>query len=209
MVVFENLSIRTRPAIFTCKQNDKRIGKVGQSIMDFRQNIPVGPFWQLAYVVPDVEAAAQSWSDRYGAGPFFLMEGVSFPGWHYRGAPQDLSFDLATGQWGHWNIELIAQHTDHPSVYRDVIAAGQTGFHHFATMVDDLDTALAHFPDAPPVTTAHTPGGAHFAYIDTRNEIGGMLELVEDRQDIRDILAMVRAASLGWTGTEVLRAFPG
>ncbi len=178
-------------------------------MMEVRHAIPVGPFWQLAYVVPDVEAAAKRWADQYGAGPFFLMQGVSFPGWHYRGEPQDLAFDLATGQWGQWNIELIAQHTDQRSVYRDVIATGETGFHHFATMVDDLATAIAHFPAARAVTTAHTPGGAHFAYLDTRNEIGAMLELVENRQDIRDILSMVQRASLDWDGTAPLRAFPG
>ena len=71
------------------------------------------------------------------SGPFVPPEGV------YRGAPTDMRLTLAVGFAGHMSFELIEQHDDLPSVYREMIETRGYGFHHWGDAGPDLDRDVA------------------------------------------------------------------
>jgi len=164
----------------------------------------LGPIRQIAYVVPDVDAAACLWIRQFGAGPFFKVEAVRLPGWTYLGHPQDMAIDLMMGQLGDVMIELLRPHTLEPSVYSHAIAAGPV-LHHYGLLVDDLQEAT-RLVAAPPLTTGTSMGGTPFSYNDTRSTLGVLVELIEARSDVRAIFDFIAGASRGWDGRDPLRA---
>jgi hypothetical protein len=164
----------------------------------------LGPIRQVAYVVPDVEAAASLWIKQFGAGPFFKAAGVRFPGWTYKGKPQDLAIDLVMGQLGQVMIELLRPCTGEPSVYSHAMAEGPV-LHHYGLLVDDLEEATK-LVGVPPLTTGASMGGTPFSYNDTRSTLGVFVELIEARDDVCAIFDYIAAASDGWNGRDPLRA---
>tara|TARA_A100001015_G_C14486964_1_gene517717 strand:- start:30 stop:377 length:348 start_codon:yes stop_codon:yes gene_type:complete len=94
---------------------------------------------QIAYAVEDAEAAAKKWAAEFGAGPFFLAEHILVTDVIYRGSPGEYDHSSAYGQWGNLMIELVQDHGIGPSVVKDSYAPGETGLHHLAYFVDDLN----------------------------------------------------------------------
>ena len=74
---------------------------------------------QLAYVVKDMDAALKYWVDVLKVGPFYLFEHCPLRNQRYRGNPSNVDVTLALGNSGALQIELIVQHNDEPSVYKE------------------------------------------------------------------------------------------
>lgn len=166
-----------------------------------------GTIDQLAYVVPDVDAAVSRWVKLFGAGPFFIMPGIRFPDWKYKGEPQDLPVDIVVGQLGSQQIEFIRPHRDIPSVYRHAMSDVPMP-HHLGLLVDDLELANAMIAECETLVTGRSPSGTPFTYNDTRNTLGMMVELIQRAPDINAIFELVRNASVGWDGRDPLRTLP-
>jgi len=161
---------------------------------------------QNAWVVDDLEKAMRQWTALWGVGPFFLMEQVPMQNLQYRGKPAKIDCSIALAQSGRIQIELIQQHCDNPSVYRDHVPKGRQGFHHVAVIASDYDRELAAYVSRGlTVATNGTFGDMRFAYIDTWREVGCVIELIEDRPSIRDYFAKVAAAADGWDGSDPVR----
>ena len=91
-----------------------------------------GQLMQLGHVVPNLTDAIQYWLDR-GVGPFYEMTHVRLAKQLYRGEPTDVDMGVALSYSGPIQIELIVQHNDVPSLYRDFLAERpQGGLHHVA-----------------------------------------------------------------------------
>ena len=163
----------------------------------------LGPIRQIAYVVPDVDAAASLWIRQFGAGPFFKVEAVRFPGWTYLGKPQDLAIDLMMGQLGGVMIELLRPHSREPSVYSHAIADGPV-LHHYGLLVENLDDAT-RLVGVPPLNTGASMGGTPFSYNDTRGTLGVLVELIEARSDVCSIFDFIADAARGWDGRDPMR----
>lgn len=165
-------------------------GKVGPHIM------------QAAFIVDDVEAAARAWTAATGIGPFFLVPHIRLAEARYRGAPSDgIHFSVAIAQSGGTQIELIQQHCDRPSAYRDTIAKGATGFHHFCIYTDDYDATRQRYLDQGFVSAVDGVFGTmRFCYVDTSPTLGCMIEIVE--QDDAQTAAFTRIAdgARDWDG---------
>ena len=86
-----------------------------------------GEIRQNGYVVRDLEAAIAQWLEVPRVGPFFVLEHVKAEGFEYRGEPSPLEVSFAFANSGPLQIELIQQHGDAPSMYRDFLAAGREG----------------------------------------------------------------------------------
>ena len=99
------------------------------------------PFFQIAWLVDDLDAAVQQWLSQ-GVGPFYLFPHAPLVEFHYRRSPSTVDFSVAIAQYGAMQIELIQQHDDRPSQYRDSFAPGQSGFHHMARLTTDIDADL-------------------------------------------------------------------
>lgn len=156
---------------------------------------------QLAWVVPNLEAAMQHWHATLGVGPFLVNRRIPIGSPRHRGVPMVTQFSTALAQSGDVQIELVEQHDDTPSAYRDTVPAGATAFHHVAIIAADYPATMARFAEQGFETACDGLfGDMHFAYVDTSAAIGHMVEVIEDTPTIRAFFAAVREAGETWDG---------
>ena len=134
---------------------------------------------QHAFVVPDLDQGIEHWRSTLGAGPFVVMRDFVGNELMYRGAPSATPVDYAFGQSGDIQVQLIAQHAEGASIYRDMYAPGEGGFHHVCALVpmDDWDTQLAAFTEAGYEMAASLMTSAPAVYFDCRRDVGCFVEL--------------------------------
>ncbi|WP_086618836.1 VOC family protein [Erythrobacter tepidarius] len=164
---------------------------------------------QLAYKVDDLEAAAAAHHRRFGSGPFFVLRHVALASSHHRGVARPFDHSSAYGQWGNVMLELVVQHNPDDSALHEMFphGSGREGLHHAAVFVDDLDAAIARFAaeGAALAQLSVTQTGTAFAFVDTRAELGHMLELYEPTAQLTGFYDFVAAAAQGWDGRDLLR----
>jgi hypothetical protein len=181
--------------------------------MMFAPGVPGKHVMQAAFMVEDLEAAAMNWVRTTGIGPFLIVPHIELVEYNHRGTPSaGLDFSVALAQSGGVQIELIQQHCDNPSAYRDTIAKGSQGFHHFAVYCEDYDADYRRYKDQGFASAVDGVfGELRFSYIDTSKAIGCMIELVEKNPAQSEFFARVAAEAQGWDGvTAPLRpGFPG
>lgn len=169
-----------------------------------------GPVMQLGFVVPDLEASARHWA-AMGAGPFFLLEHISYAECSFRGHPVQFDMSVAVGQWGDVQVELIKQHDEIPSIYTTFDGSRAGGLQHVGVMTDSVAGHLARLEPLGirPVQQGSTANGIRFAYVGTDQlpgaHPGGMIELIEHGPAIDGFFAMVRQAAEGWDGRDPVR----
>jgi Glyoxalase/Bleomycin resistance protein/Dioxygenase superfamily len=162
--------------------------------------------FQAAWVVNDLEEAMRRWIATARIGPFFVVSHVRVERVKYRGAPGTLDFSSALAQAGPMQIELIEQHSDGPSAYRDAFPKGNEGFHHVAMMTQTYEADLELLRSAGNVAaTEGMFGDMRFAYVDTRARLGHMTEIIDDCESIKKIFKKVADAAVDWDGTDPIR----
>jgi catechol 2,3-dioxygenase-like lactoylglutathione lyase family enzyme len=168
--------------------------------------LPGNSIVQLAWVVNDLEEAAHRFSRIYGCGPFLMNRHIQLGNPCYRGEPVRTDFSTALAQAGEVQIELVEQHDDTPSVYRDLHPAGSEGFHHVAVLVPDVALEVERYR-ALGFATGVTGrfGTAEFAYVDTAPAIGHMIEILPDNDLLRGFFGAVRQAAETWDGSNPIR----
>ena len=154
---------------------------------------------QIAYPVDDVVVAAERFSARTGAGPFFVMRHIAVAASRVHGVPAAFDHSSAYGQWGDVMVELVQEHTP------PLVTPG-SGVHHMAFMVPDLDGALA---DAQAqgwheVLWAATATGQQFAFA-RAPELGHLIEMYEPSERLLGFYARIAEAASGWDGSEPVR----
>lgn len=163
---------------------------------------------QYCFLVNDIDRAIDRWIRTTGAGPFFLRRRIDDLDIRYRGQPSRMDLSIALGQLGGAHVELIQQHNDGPTVYRDTFAPGAEGFHHIAMIAKDLDAALnAYTADGHEIGMEGVFGSTRFAYVDTRSAIGAFTELLQETDELEFLYKTVADAALDWDGSDPVRAF--
>ena len=162
---------------------------------------------QIAYFVSDIRASARRFSERFGAGPFFLIDCIELESATHRGRPCSFVHSSAYGQWGEVMVELVQQDDDGPSPFRDLYQPGQEGLHHLAFFVPDLERAIDDHErlGMPLATRARTRTGVAFAFVDATATQGHLLELYEPGEALQGFYRLVREAAASWDGREPLR----
>ena len=156
---------------------------------------------QFSWVVPDLAIAARRWHDAMGIGPFLVNRHLQIADMRYRGAPSQVDFSTAIAQAGDVQIELVEQHDDGPSCYRDTVPAGTEGMHHVAVVVEDYETEFSRYRDGGFVAAAEGRfGDVRYAYMDTSATIGHMVEILEDKPAIRGFFRAIASAAEKWDG---------
>lgn len=166
----------------------------------------LGTVMQLAFCPKDFGAAVRFWTETMGVGPFFMRGPVSFPGLLYRGQPSDISFSLAIAYWGDIQIELIEQHNDAPSIYKDWADKGMEGLHHICIVVDDIHAARAQCVEqghSIEQELYYEGGGA--IYVDAGGGPGMLTEMVQLSPEQATRFASYQRAAQDWDGSEPLR----
>lgn len=161
---------------------------------------------QIAYVVNDIEEATRRWTKTFGVGPFYVLRRPEVGNPLYRGKPGKVDFSAALAQAGDLHVELIEQHCDSPSCYRDLIPKGREGFHHVAVIVENYEMEVARYQSLGfPVAASGVFGPLKFCYVDTSPATSGMVEVLEDLPFIRNYFARIRKAAERWDGSDPIR----
>lgn len=159
---------------------------------------------QNAWVVRDLDEAIARFTGIMKLGPWFKIPKIGLNNVKYRGQPAALDISVAVAFAGHVQLELIEQHNDGPSAYRDAVPKGQDGYHHICFYPDDYDAELARYTamgyqvaTSGEVTSANN---RRFCYIDTRKDLNCMVELVDAPEGGAAVWKAMREATDAWDG---------
>jgi hypothetical protein len=173
--------------------------------------LPGASVIQMAWVVDNLEAAAERLSRSMQVGPFLMLRHIKLDDPHHRGRPQRSDFSLCLAQAGEVQIELVEQHDDTPSVYRDSFPNGPPGgmaFHHVAVIVPDVFEETERYNNLGFSTASSGRFGAiDFTYVDTTSAGGFMVEILPDLPDMHKFFGAVRRAANEWDGRTAWREF--
>ena len=169
-----------------------------------------GEIRQLGYVVPDIVAAMDYWSRVLGVGPFFYAERVPVVNFTYRGAPSSPITSVALANSGPVQVELIQQRNDAPTMYRDFVQAKGSGLQHVAYWTENFDADMARLAARGFKVGMGGEVGARgrFVYFETEYHPGAVIELSEVEGPKGRMFDLIRNASVGWDGSDPVRAFP-
>jgi Glyoxalase/Bleomycin resistance protein/Dioxygenase superfamily len=168
---------------------------------------PALPILQIAFVVPDARAAALAHSQRYGSGPFYLVEHYPLAIHKYRGVDTPIDVTSAYGWWGNVCCEFVEQHSDTPSAYRDLVKKGETRLHHVALAADDLRAQIAKYEaqGCPAALYAEEPLDVPYAIMDTSAQLGFMTELYE-WWVVKPLYDLMKETAATFDGTDPVRS---
>jgi hypothetical protein len=177
-----------------------------------RERLLAYPVLQYAYVVNDLDEGIRHWVEVMGAGPFFVMRDFLGKDLVYRGSPSTTRVDYAFGQCGPVQIQLIAQDDPGPSIYRDMYAPGEGGFHHVCALVpmEDWDGQVGRFSSAGYALASSLTTTVPAVYFDCRDDLGHFVELYGRTERTEGFFASVRRAHEEWDGvTDPIRGRDG
>lgn len=175
------------------------------------------PLRQLGLVVRDADAVMRYWSETLGVGPFFANRRIRFEEFVYRGRPSPSpEVTLCFAQSGGLQVEIIEQHDDAPSAYRDFLSAGYEGMQHIASWFSDDAGYVAAQRELEgrglvPVHSGKASGmEVRFCYFEAP---GGGLPLLEIAQatkpEVIGFAEMIAGAGASWDGRDPIRVVTG
>ena len=137
---------------------------------------------QVAFVVPDIEAAVATYSELLGMEPPEIRTPPPREGREYRGEPlpADANFKVAMFELDNITLDLI-EPLGGPSVWQDVlIERGGAAMHHLAFEVDVGDAAAAELERRgfARLQSQIRQNGGRMVYSDAREELGTFVELL-------------------------------
>lgn len=169
-----------------------------------------GAIRQNGYVVEDLDRAIGHWVDVLGIGPFFKAPHLKLEHYSYRGEESAPDLSIALAYSGDLQIELIQQHNDAPSSYRDFLRAHGPGLQHFCTFANgDYDGDRERFRSLGLRVNSEGKllGGGRFTYYDTEGHAGTIVEFGEGAPATREVFEKIRLASVNWNGEAPVRNF--
>lgn len=167
-----------------------------------------GEIRQNGYVVRDINAAMNHWIDMLGVGPWFYMPHIPVHSFEYRATACEPDISIAIANSGDLQIELIQQHCDTPTMYKDFLDAGREGLQHVSSWDADIDALVERLTAA-----GHTVGQRgtmqegviKFAYFDTELHPGTVFEVSNMAGPLAYIPEMVADAARDWDGSDPIR----
>ena len=171
---------------------------------------PRGAIIQVAYTTADIARAMQAYGEALRLAPWFVRGPFQPAKALYRGRPTPLSVTLAIAFSGSLWVELIEQHDDGPSVFRDIADRRGHGFHHWGVATDRFEAEAARYAQRGYELAFYDvlPVGSRIAYFDTTRDLPGMVELIEMNEAQERRYARLRAEALAWEGGDPVRRMP-
>lgn len=173
----------------------------------------LGEMRQLAFVVRDLDRALEYWTKTLDVGPFYMMREVVPDDWRYYDQPSPApTLTLALGYSGEFQVELVKQHDDRPSAYRDFLLTGREGAHHVSSWVTraeyDRNMAAARARGIKPAHEGSlTAAPIRFVYFATETSPGGIYyEMAEVKEPpLYDMMMKIRDEARRWDGSKPIR----
>lgn len=162
---------------------------------------------QQAFTVEDIESSIHTYVELHGVGPWFVRGPFVPTAAQYRGRPSQPRLTLARAFSGDVMLELVQQHDDAPSVYREQVGRHGYGFHHWGRLTSTFDADVVRFAELgmPVAFSDVTPTGSRIAYVDTATRLPGMTELIESNDAQRRLYAGMEASARDWDGRAPIR----
>lgn len=164
----------------------------------------LGEILQLAYVPADVNGALRYWIDTIGAGPFYHNPHIVFDTMNYMGEPTALDMSSWLGYWGETQIEIIKQHNDAPSMYKDWRDRGLEGIQHLGLIAESGARDFL-VNNGAVIIQDGTLGGAEFFYADLGGGPGSVVEVMMNSQIARHVFEAMHSAARNWDGKDPIR----
>ena len=152
---------------------------------------------QVAFVVKDIDAAQQFFSQSMGIARFYVIEnfGRRATDKTFRGSPAAHDFTIALAYSGNTQIELI-QHLLGDTCYKEFLERRGEGMQHLGFFLDDPEQhqrVLAEFKrNGFSVLQSGRFEDALYTYFDTESAIGAVMEIVYLDQRSRDLMARIK-----------------
>lgn len=167
-----------------------------------------GDIRQNGYVVHDIQAAMNHWTQVLGVGPFFLLPHVACHDFEYKGSHRIPDMSIALANSGDLQIELIQQHCDTPTMYKAFLDAGHSGLQHVSSWEADIDRKIEEL-----VAQGHRIGQRgsmqdgliKFVYFETELHPGTVFEISNLAGDLAAIPEAVAEAGRNWDGSDPIR----
>ena len=160
--------------------------------------------YQVAFVVDDLDAAAQDWGRR-GAGPFYRFDEFEFSEMLHPAGAASPRLSILLGYSGDVMLELIEVLDDSTGLFS---VPRRPTAHHVAMLVNDIDRYLDR-RDCRAQLAMHGlfPTGTPIAMLDTRGETGLLTELVTLDDSVRAMITQMRSEAQSFTGERLQRYF--
>ena len=140
---------------------------------------------QIGILVNDLERAVEMYWKFFGIGPwhFYTYGKPLVKEMTYLGKPTSYHMRLALATAGQTRLELI-ELGEGPTIYADFVREHGYGMQHVGVLVDDMRAALQQAKSAGINMIQDgegfgLEGDGHYAYLDTQDEFGVTIELIE------------------------------
>lgn len=137
---------------------------------------------QVGIIVQDIEAKARAWSDILGLPlpEIIVTDTFELARTEYQGQPTTAQAKLAFFHLGQVDLELI-EPIGEPSTWKDQLNQHGSSLHHIAFQIKGMSEKIA-FLDAKgvPLVQRGEYTGGRYAYMDGNNQLGAILELLEN-----------------------------
>ena len=174
----------------------------------YDQAWPEGEYrlFQIGFVVDDLLGTAARWARVFRIGPFHVLPPIEVP-CTYRGTESGINVQVAVAQAGPGQIELVKQLCDRASVFRDLVAKGESGFHQLCTLTRDYERTKAYYEQLgyDAISELASPDGERVAYFDTVDDFGFFTEVAEWSASFVANLDRISRTCADWDGTDPVR----
>jgi len=154
-------------------------------------------FFQVAYVVRDIEAAEVWFQKILGVPLWTRMNNMSFGAdCSYRGGPADYTVHLSLGYIGDTQIELI-ESVRGKNLYTEFLESKGPGLHHIAFDVPDFAATIAAFEEngIELLSKGQLGPGSQFAYFDCESSGTSVIEILGFDEGIRAFMTQLKKQS--------------
>lgn len=165
-----------------------------------------GKIHQVGFMSRDIDRSIQYFVEAWGVGPWYVMRNVAAP-MIYQRERTDLEISIAMANCDDLQFEIVMQHNDAPSLYRDALAhTSALHIQHVASWVGDIAGVEA---DAQAkgwssiFETAAPPGRSVF--LTHPDEPAVCIELSDCDPFKNLVRAAIREAAASWDGGEPIR----
>ena len=137
---------------------------------------------QIGIVVRDIDKARRNFSEFFKI-DFAEVVILKYFNKIYRGNPSDFRMKMAFAMMGNLQIELI-QDLEGGTIYQEFLEKRGEGLHHLGFVVTNLDERVAALDKCGiGVLMSGERIGVRFAYMDTENIVGLIVEFIERNED--------------------------